>query len=168
MSFVAGEIAWLLEEALPERIGGGCGDYQLAEERTGSLSRIMVVVDPGVAAPADDMVIEIVLELFASLGDGQRLMAEQWRQAGALRVSRRAAPRARRQGPAPARRRGRERRSAVDRLRARVELDVRRGRARAGRRPTLPHPPKGVSTPTSAVARFSFRTPASASARKRS
>ena len=33
--------------------------------------------------------IEIVLELFASLGDGQRLMAEQWRQAGALRVSRR-------------------------------------------------------------------------------
>ena len=35
MSFVAGEIAWLLEEALPERIGGGCGDYQLVEERTG-------------------------------------------------------------------------------------------------------------------------------------
>ena len=90
MSFVASEIAWLLEEALPARIGGGVGDYQLVEDRSGSLSRISVVVDPGVAAPPDEEVSRIVLELFEGLGHGQRLMAEQWRQAGALRVSRRA------------------------------------------------------------------------------
>jgi hypothetical protein len=90
MSFVASEIAWLLEEALPARIGGGVGDYQLVEDRSGSLSRISVVVDPAVPAPPDEEVGRIVLELFEGLGHGQRLMAEQWRQAGALSVSRRA------------------------------------------------------------------------------
>lgn len=89
MSFVGSEIAWLLEEALPARFGGGVGDYQLAEERTETLSRVTVVVDPSVRPVPDAEVIETTLASLASLGAGQRLMAEQWAQAGTLRVARR-------------------------------------------------------------------------------
>lgn len=89
MSFVGSEIAWLLEEALPARLGGGVGDYQLLEDRSRSLSRIGIVIDPAVVAPSDAEVTAAVLELLSGLGPAQQLMAEQWRQAGALHVSRR-------------------------------------------------------------------------------
>lgn len=89
MSFVGSEIAWLLEEALPARLGGGVGDYQLLEDRSGSLSRIGVVIDPDVSAPGEAEITAAVLELLGGLGPAQHLMAEQWRQAGALHVSRR-------------------------------------------------------------------------------
>lgn len=89
MSFVAAEIAWLLEEELPARLGGTIGAYQLVEERTGTLSRVTIVVDPSVPPSPDAEVIAVALAALASLGEGQRLMAEQWRQAGTLRVARR-------------------------------------------------------------------------------
>lgn len=89
MSFVGSEIAWLLEEALPARFGGSVGDYQLVEERAPTLPRVTVVVDPSVPPSPDAEVIGTILSSLASLGDGQRLMAEQWAQAETLRVARR-------------------------------------------------------------------------------
>lgn len=87
MNFVGSDIAWLLEEALPARLGGAVGDYQLVEDRSRALGRIGVVVPPS-AAGTDEEVTAATLELVGELGDGQRLMAEQWRQAGALFVRR--------------------------------------------------------------------------------
>ena len=86
-NFVGSDIAWLLEEALPARFGGAVGDYQLTEDRTEALGRVGVVV-PAAATATDSEVTAATLELLGELGDGQRLMAEQWRQAGALFVTR--------------------------------------------------------------------------------
>lgn len=89
MSFVGSEIAWLLEVALPARFGGSVGDYQLVEERTSTQSRVTVVVAPAVPPAPGAEVIATVLDSLAGLGAGQRLMADQWAQAGTLRVARR-------------------------------------------------------------------------------
>jgi hypothetical protein len=88
MAFVAGEVGWLLEEALPKRLGGSVGDYQLVEER-GLLPRVRIVVSPAVGELDEDEVVRVALSSLASLGEGQRLMAEQWHQGGTLQVERR-------------------------------------------------------------------------------
>jgi hypothetical protein len=87
MSFVASELAWLVEEALPRRFGGGVADYQLVEQR-GELSRIEVLASPAVGELDEDEVVRTVLESLAGLGEAQRMMAEQWREAGTLRLAR--------------------------------------------------------------------------------
>lgn len=89
MSFVASELAWLLEQALPARFGGAVGDYQLVEDRSGALTRIRIVVDPAIGAAPESAVVAAALECLAGLGEGQRMMAEQWAQSGVLGVERR-------------------------------------------------------------------------------
>ena len=90
MSFVGSEIAWLLEEALPARFGGSVGDFQIVEDRSGQLSRVGILIAPGVGAIEESEGVGATLELLAELGAGQRMMAEQWRRAGTLNLVRRA------------------------------------------------------------------------------
>jgi hypothetical protein len=77
-SFAA--MARALDETLPERFGGGPGDYQLVEdEAADGQRRLRLLIDPGVG-PVDP---RVVAEAFASVLDG-------WPPSGSLAVERRA------------------------------------------------------------------------------
>ncbi len=109
MTFTASEISWLLEEALPERLGGNLADYQLVEEQTDTLPRVSVLVSPAVGELEEGEIVRAVLESLSSRptggsssapppghrrrestpSAGGRLTAERLRQAGTLRVLRR-------------------------------------------------------------------------------
>lgn len=89
MNFTAAQIGQLLEEAIPARLGGSGSDYQLVIE-AGGRDGIGLVVGPGAAALSDERIAELALAEIAAVGEPQRMMAEHWRQAGSLRVLRRA------------------------------------------------------------------------------
>ncbi len=80
----------LVEVVLPRRFGGTIGDYQLAEEEDEGVLRVSIVVSPRVGEVNEAGVVETVLENLRSSHElGGELMADQWRQAGTLRVVRR-------------------------------------------------------------------------------
>lgn len=81
----------LVETVLPARFGGTIGDYQLAEEEDESgVRRVSIVVAPDLGEVEEAAVVETVLENLRSSHElGGELMADQWRQAGTLRVVRR-------------------------------------------------------------------------------
>ena len=89
MNFLGPDLLALLEEVLPARFGGAPTDYQLAEREDQALPRIEVVVAPRLGRVDEQELTTAVLEFLAGRGDGQRLMADRWRQAGTLRVARR-------------------------------------------------------------------------------
>lgn len=93
MHFSGDEVLWLLEEALPARLGGTPGDYQLIEGLSRPLPRVTVVVSPSVGRIDDSEVERALLESLSTLGEPQRMMADLWERAGTLRVER-SAPRA--------------------------------------------------------------------------
>ena len=88
ITFTSSEVSWLLEEALPERLGGNLTDYQLVEEQTNTLPRISVLVSPAVGELDEGEIARALLESLSTLPAG-RLMAEKWRQTGTLQVLRR-------------------------------------------------------------------------------
>ena len=83
------ELIELLETALPRRFGGGPGDYQLVEREEGALTRLELVVRPDVGELDEQAVAEAALEFLGRDSEGNRMMAEVWRQGGTLRVARR-------------------------------------------------------------------------------
>lgn len=88
MNFVGTELLRLLEEVLPTEFGGTLGDYQLVEEEVQSLTRVNLLVSPA-AGPIDEQkIIARVLQLLRSYPGGQ-VMADNWRDAGTLRLVRR-------------------------------------------------------------------------------
>lgn len=89
MHFLGGEILTLVEEALPSRHGGSAADYQLVEEEEGAVTRVSIVVSPGVGAVEDGSVERTVLEFLGSSNAGGKMMARLWREGDVLRVVRR-------------------------------------------------------------------------------
>jgi hypothetical protein len=89
MTFTAAETVHLVEEVLPARFGGGPTDYQLVEDRSGPISRVLLLVSPRVGAVDTHGVRETALSTLAEGGPGRRFMAESWREAGLPRVERR-------------------------------------------------------------------------------
>jgi hypothetical protein len=81
----------LMEEILPSHFGGQPFDYQLVEEEDESgLPRVNILVSPRVGAVDEKDVIDKVMQVLEiSHRGGGRIMAQQWRQAGTLRVVRR-------------------------------------------------------------------------------
>jgi hypothetical protein len=79
----------LVEELLPRRFGGGPTDYQLVEDRSGPLSRVVIVVSPRVGSLDASAVREAALDALAEGGPGPTLMANSWRAAGLPHVERR-------------------------------------------------------------------------------
>jgi hypothetical protein len=81
----------LLEEVLPRCFGGGPMDYQLVEEEADDGEpRLRLLVDPSVGSVDPIAVSNAFLEAIGTNSEDKKDMAAQWRQAGVLRVERKA------------------------------------------------------------------------------
>jgi len=90
VTFLGGQLQTLLEEVLPARFGGSPIDYQLVEEEEGGgLSKVCIVVAPGVGPLEEKALVATVLETLGQGSRGGTLMSDQWRQGETLRVVRR-------------------------------------------------------------------------------
>jgi hypothetical protein len=90
MNFLASDLVGLVEDVLPRSFGGGPTDYQLVEEDDDALPRVSVIVNPSLGELDDGELIAAVLRVLSAGGEAQRMMADQWRAGGTLRVVRRA------------------------------------------------------------------------------
>ena len=89
MTFLDTDVIRVLEEALPARFGGGPVHYQLVEdEAADGRARLWLRVDPAVGQVEADTVIDSFLTAIGNGTEAGRVMAEQWRSAGLLRVER--------------------------------------------------------------------------------
>ena len=89
VTFLGQEAYRLIEEVLPGRFGGSAADYQIVEEEDAGMPRVSLIVAPGVGPVDEADVVETVLNTLSTDLGGRRLMADQWRQAGTVRVWRR-------------------------------------------------------------------------------
>jgi hypothetical protein len=87
-TFLGTDLIALLEETLPARFGGHAGDYQLAEEELEGLTKVNLVISPRIGTVDEEEALRLVLDTLQAEPD-TRLMAEVWRESGALRVLRR-------------------------------------------------------------------------------
>jgi hypothetical protein len=88
MTFAGTRVLHVLEEVLPATFGGQPGDYQLLEvEEAGGLTRLELRIDPALGPIAEARVRMAFLD---ALEDDRRVrpMAEIWKQADILRVTR--------------------------------------------------------------------------------
>lgn len=84
------EIVHILEEKLPARFGGAPTDYQLIETETAEgRPWLSLAVHPAVGPVEERPVVEYFLECVGQISDVSRLMAEEWREAGLVRLVRR-------------------------------------------------------------------------------
>ena len=89
MTFTAAMTLHLVEEALPQRFGGGPTDYQLVEDRSGPISKVSIVISPRVGPVQPETVREVALQALGNDGPGPALMANSWREAGLPHIERR-------------------------------------------------------------------------------
>jgi hypothetical protein len=91
VTFEDTDIIPFLEEVLPRSFGGGPTDYQLVEEEgDDGQPRLRLLVDPSVGPVDPAAVSKAFLDVIGSNSENKRDMAAQWRQAGVLRVERKA------------------------------------------------------------------------------
>jgi hypothetical protein len=91
MTFADVDIIRVLEEILPRRFGGGPSDYQLIEESTNDgQPRLRLLVHPSVAVIDPAAVSEVFLDALGAGSATGLVMALQLKQAGFLRVERKA------------------------------------------------------------------------------
>jgi hypothetical protein len=89
VSFVGTDLVRIIEEVLPARFGGASTDYQMVEvEDAGGLTRLDVLVSPGVGIVVAEEVVDLVLSELRKGSDTNRMMAEVWRERGMLQVRR--------------------------------------------------------------------------------
>ncbi len=90
VTFVGADLQRLLEKTLPERFGGGVGDYQLLEEQDSQgLPRYTLVVSPALGSLEEDRLCAAFLEELRRINGSYRLMVNLWNQGDLLKVSRR-------------------------------------------------------------------------------
>jgi len=91
MNFLDTEVIRVLEEVLPVRFGGGPTDYQLLEEEAeDGRPRLRLLVHPGVGPLDPEALREAFLTGIGPGSGAEKVMTLAWRQAGMLRVERRA------------------------------------------------------------------------------
>jgi hypothetical protein len=91
MTFLDVDAIRVLEEDLPRRFGGGPAHYQLVEEEDAAgRSHLILRVHPAVGLLDDSLVADAFLRALGSGDDARHVMALSWRQAGLLRVERKA------------------------------------------------------------------------------
>lgn len=88
VSFLGSELLRLLEEVLPNRLGGNPTDYQFAEEEVDGLPRVNIIISPRVGPVDEKTAIETVVNSLESYPGGE-IMIRQWRQGNTLRLVRR-------------------------------------------------------------------------------
>lgn len=91
MTFVATDLAKVLEEVLPGRFGGSGADYQLLEEEDGrGLVRLYLLVHPRLGDVEPTAVKRVFLAELARGGSLERYMAAMWERAETVEVRRQA------------------------------------------------------------------------------
>ena len=91
MTFIDSDVVRVLEEALPARFGGGPLSYQLVEdELEDGQAALRLLVDPALGPLDEGQIIEAFLDGIEAPSTTAALMGEQWREAGFVRVERRA------------------------------------------------------------------------------
>ncbi len=89
MTFLAGDLARVLEQELPARFGGSSLDYQLQEvEDEHGRSRLNLLVSPRLGPLDPGALVELVLRELSRGGDSRRLMAQVWSEQGVIQVRR--------------------------------------------------------------------------------
>jgi len=84
-------MARLIDEVFPARYGGTSVDYQWVEtESEGGMARLQLRIAPDLGPVDEGRLVQDVLEELHRMGEGERLMAEVWRQAGTVMVVREA------------------------------------------------------------------------------
>jgi hypothetical protein len=91
MAFLDTDVIRVLDEVLPARFGGGPTDYQLLEEEDEhGRPRLRLLVHPALGPLDERAVADAFLREIGAWSLVERVMEIQWRQAGWLRVERRA------------------------------------------------------------------------------
>jgi hypothetical protein len=91
MNFSDAELIRVLDEVLPARFGGTATHYQLVEDETrDGQARLRLLVHPAVGPVDADRVADAFLEAIGRGSGVERVMGLAWRNAGILRVERRA------------------------------------------------------------------------------
>ena len=81
----------MLSEVLPGKFGGVQTDYQLAEKLGSDGEALLeLVVHPRLGDLPSDLIAEEFLDALSSRSDSDTMMIQRWRDAGTLRVVRRA------------------------------------------------------------------------------
>ncbi len=89
VTFQVPDVFRVLEEALPRRLGGRTGDYQLIEERNrAGLPKYTIRVHPNVTGVEGDTVKEAFLSELAAVRSYYGFMAEIWRKEGIVHTER--------------------------------------------------------------------------------
>jgi len=89
VTLVGSEMTRILEEVLPGRFGGTPLDYQLVEqEGEHGLGKLVLRVSPKVDLPADEAVIETVLQALGESSEAADMARVFWKQAETFRVRR--------------------------------------------------------------------------------
>jgi hypothetical protein len=89
VTFLGADMIELLEQELPSRFGGGPTDYQFAErEQRHGLVEVNLVISPEVGPVNHEELLAAVYSFLDRIRGG-RIMANEWRQGGVLRVVRR-------------------------------------------------------------------------------
>ena len=89
MTFLGPDVFALLEDELPRRFGGRAGDYQLVEEEVDGLTKVSLLVSPGVGDVDEAAVLEAALSGLASGPQHRSMMTGVWQGANTVRVVRR-------------------------------------------------------------------------------
>jgi len=91
MTFLDVDLIRVLEAVLPARFGGAPTDYQLVEgEEEGGQPRLRLLIHPAVGPVDEEAVREAFLTAISAGSGVERVMGQVWRDAGLLRVERRA------------------------------------------------------------------------------
>lgn len=91
VTFADAEVTPVLDQILPARFGGRPTDFQLIEEESSDGgARLRLVVDPRLGPLDDHALIDAFLEALAQASPTRRMMTLAWRDAGVVRIERRA------------------------------------------------------------------------------
>jgi hypothetical protein len=89
VTFTGPDLEWVIEHVLPTRFGGTPVDYQIIELQDGrGRPQYQLRISPEVGPVEAAAAVATVLQELRKLRPAYRFMAEQWAQAGSLRVTR--------------------------------------------------------------------------------
>jgi hypothetical protein len=89
MSFVGLDLLRVLEEALPARLGGSGGDYQVVEEEDEhGILHAVLIVSPRVGPIDEQRARDVFLDALGGAGGADHIASEVWRRAGTVQVRR--------------------------------------------------------------------------------